>query len=79
MATQIDLKKLDEDDDGVIYAFGQPGEIVGTARLDKASGKVELLELESGRDEDFYLPRVRLVLEDHHRHGEFPSTTTYTA
>lgn len=79
MAVQIDLRKLDENDEAAIYAFGPPGEIVGTARIEKTTGRVEMLELQSGRDEDFFLPRVRLVLEDHHRAEEYPLTTSYSA
>ena len=79
MAIYIAIRKRAEDNSTVEYAFGpSEEELVGAVRLDKSDGRIELLELSSGR-EDFYLPRVSHILKRCFTSGQFPNATCFAA
>lgn len=79
MAIYIQLLKLEEDNGGAVYGFGEGDGLLGKVFLDKASGEVTLIEQSLPARENFFLPRVRRALARHHERGEYPGETCYAA
>jgi hypothetical protein len=81
VAILIQLNRVADFPDAAVYEFGPADRIVGRVSVDKATGRVELFDIEpadAARD-GFYLPRVARALARHHAAGEFPERTSYRA
>lgn len=79
MAIFIEMIKIEETDNSVVYAFGDGARLFGKVFLDKTSGEVKLLEIEQSKRQDFYFPRVARKLLQHHKNEEYPGATYYAA
>jgi hypothetical protein len=81
VAIYIQINKLADLGDAVVYQFGPAEGIIGKVAVVKATGEVTPLDLDAaGRSaQQFYLPRVQRVLYRHFQCGEFPDRTHYTA
>jgi SAM-dependent methyltransferase len=70
---EIQLQKLEEDDDSVLYEFGTADEILGQVVLEKPSGKIYLI---SGHEhyerlEEGLMAKLRRLLLRHRQAGEY--------
>lgn len=72
MAFYIKLMKLDEDEQGVTYQFGNGSENLGKIYLNKANGNLKELELEKHENYHHYLVRAEVKLHQHWKAGNFP-------
>lgn len=81
MAILILINRVADFPDAAVYEFGPAEGIVGRVSVDKASGRVELLDMapEAAARELFYLPRLKRALALHHAAGEYPERTSYRA
>ncbi len=80
IAISVKIKKADETDEWVKYAFGNPStKKPGTVVLYKIDGKIELIDIEDEKYKKYLLPGVREILHDHHLRGEYPAKTSYHA
>jgi hypothetical protein len=82
MGVPISIEKTDETSAHCVYTFGPPDAPVGRARLDKASGDVELLALDESSDgpsEQFYLAHLVPRLQRYHDQGTYPPAEQWTA
>ena len=77
MAIYIQMRKREEDQTGAIYEFGPSDCIIGTVFIARATREVSLLQIDDPQKEEFYLSRVRRVLQ--RETGEFPESTCYAA
>lgn len=75
MALSIHLKKVTEEENRCVYAFGEADTSVGRVALNKASGDIEVLDLSGtgSPDERFYLAQVVPRLQTYHDHEHYPS------
>ncbi len=73
------IKKTDESDDWVKYAFGNPPyKVLGNVILYKRTGKIELLDLENSKY-NYALKCTIKRLEGHYLKCEYPEITDYMA
>ena len=75
MGLRILVKKIEEAQAYVLYAFGPPESSVGRVRLYKSSGNIELAsfsETDSGPDQRYYLAHVVPRLQAYHDESSFP-------
>jgi len=82
MSLSIVLNKVDETPHTLLYAFGVPDTTVGRVRLHKASGDVEIVELDdSGTPArpPFFLAQIIPRLQDFHARGTYPSHDRWSA
>ena len=79
MAIYIQIRKTDENTNGVTYAFGPSEGLIGTVFVERATGEVSLLSIDDPGRQEFYLSRVRRVLLRHLAAGEYPASTCYAA
>jgi hypothetical protein len=79
VAIYIQINKLEDIGDAVIYEFGPSEGIIGRVAVLKATGEVTLLDAVGESAQQFYLPRVRHALSRHFDRGEFPDRTCYAA
>lgn len=77
MAIYIQIRKKDEDHTGAIYEFGPSELMVGTVFIARDTCEVSLLHIDDLQRSEFYLSRVRRVLQS--EIGEFPERTCYKA
>jgi hypothetical protein len=67
-------------DDRVVYAFGSDDTTAGRVALDRASGDVEILDLDASTPppgEQFYLAAVVPRLHQYHANAHFPESDTW--
>ena len=79
MAIYIQIRKAREDTSAVVYTFGPSEGLVGTVMLKKGSGDIEVVDIEGNRNPQWYLPRLRSLLAQHHAAGAYPDFAEYTA
>ncbi len=79
MAIYIQIRKLEENESGVTYAFGPSEGLIGKVMLTKATGQVELIEIDDPRKAGLFVPRVARALAKHHAQGDYPVKTCYAA
>lgn len=79
MAIYIQIRKVEETESEVVYAFGSSEALVGKILLHKHSGSTKLLEIATPDRAQFYLSRVERVLIRNHERGEYPQETCYAA
>lgn len=79
VAVYINITKVKETNDSVIYDFGDGNKLIGKVLLKKSSGKIQLLEINQPDRQDFYFFRVTRKLLQHHQNGEYPEVTCYAA
>ncbi len=79
MAIYIQINKLEDLGDAVVYEFGPSEGIVGKVAIEKLSGEVVFVEIDASHRQEFYLPRVQRALSRHFQRGEFPERTCYAA
>jgi hypothetical protein len=76
------VEKVEESPAHCVYTFGAPDATVGRARVDKASGDVELLSLDESGDgpsEQFYLAHLLPRLHDYHDRDTYPDRDEWDA
>ena len=81
MAIYIQINRLEDMGDALVYEFGPSEGIIGKVAVLKATGEVIPLDLDAVAEpaRQFYLPRVQRVLHHHFQSGDFPDRTCYTA
>lgn len=76
MALSIFVEKVDESPTACRYTFGTDDETVGTVRLHKATGDLELVSIADAADAParppFYLGHVVPRLQDYHAREHYP-------
>lgn len=76
MGLPISVKKIEEAQNYLLYAFGPPDASVGRVRLYKSTGDIELASLSSpddGPDERYYLAHAVPRLQSYHERDSYPS------
>lgn len=82
MGLPMAVDKVEETTAHCVYTFGPPDATVGRARVDKASGDVELLSLDETGDspsEQFYLAHLVPRLHDYHDRNTYPASDQWEA
>ena len=79
MAIYVGIRKLSANDDFAEYSFGPTEEEVGRLRINKSSGKIEILEEVEGDDFKKYSMRAARKLMLHFRENEFPDITCFAS
>ena len=79
MAFYINLIKLNEDEQGVTYQFGNGSENLGKIYVNKANGNLEELELEKHENYHHYLVRAEVKLHQHWKVGDFPCESCWAS
>lgn len=82
MAVPMSVAKIEDTSAHCVYAFGAPDAPVGRARLHKATGDVELIELTEtgdGPSEQFYLAHLVPRLQDYHDRDNYPASDRWEA
>jgi hypothetical protein len=81
MAIYIQLNRTEDDATLSIYEFGLSECIVGSVVVSKSTGEVELMHIDTEYEPktEFYMSRIRRVLQRHSQNGDFPDRTCYAA
>lgn len=79
MAIYIQINKVEDLGDPIVYEFGPSEAIIGKVAIQKATGDVVLIEIDSDQREQLDLPRVRRALLRHYQRGAFPDRTCFAA
>lgn len=82
MALAIHLERIDDNPERCTYSFGSAERTVGRIVLDKASGDVEVLELNETVEPPggpFYLAQVVPRLHRYHERDSYPAHDTWDA
>lgn len=79
MAIYVGIKKLSSDDEFVEYSFGPNEEEVGRLRVNKSSGKIDILDEVPGDESRKYSTRAARKITLHYRKDEFPDVTCFAS
>ena len=79
MAVYILIRKVSESDREAVYVFGPDELTLGSLRVRKDSGAVELISPVPGNKPEFYFVRARVKVLKHYEHGEFPDRTCFAS
>ncbi len=81
MSLSIVVEKKDETPDWCLYAFGTGSDTMGRVRLRKASGDIEILDLDEAdgsSTRSFYLAHLVPRLHTYHDEDTYPAQDRWT-
>lgn len=79
MAIYVGIRKIEEDAEYVTYEFGPNEERVGSIRLTKEDGQMEVISEVPDDDKRAYSPCAKRKLLLHWRKQEFPEKTCFAS
>lgn len=79
MAIYVGIRKICEDSQFATYEFGPDEQHVGTLRIAKDTGAVEILSEVPGDEPPKFSPRAKRKLATHFHRREFPDRTCWAS
>jgi hypothetical protein len=79
MAVYILIRKASESDREAVYVFGPDELTLGSLRVRKDSGAVELISPAPVSNPEFYFVRAGWKVLQHYERGEFPDKTCFAS